>query len=160
CSPGKISRIETGVVGVRIQDARELLDLYGVSGIRREELLELVRQSRGRAWWHEYSDIVPRNSAIRFGLEHTATRLSEHSISLVPGLLQTEEYARAIIGAAKDVDSATIDRRVELRLRRQEVLNRVDPPILHVILDEGVLLRPIGGNEIMADQLRYLREIQ
>src|SRR5262249_46546566 len=68
--------------------------------------------------------------------------------------------ARAIIGAAKDVDSATIDRRVELRLRRQEVLNRVDPPILHVILDEGVLLRPIGGNEIMADQLRYLREIQ
>ncbi|HEY3261083.1 MAG TPA: helix-turn-helix transcriptional regulator [Pseudonocardiaceae bacterium] len=156
CSTGKISRIETGSVGARLQDVRELLDLYGVTGARRAELLDLVRQARQKPWWHEYAAVVPPNSAILYGLEAAATTVDEHQCGLVPGLLQTEAYAEALIGSPTMVTADQVKRRVELRMRRQELLTREDGPAYHTIIGEAALREPIGGPAVMAEQLRYL----
>lgn len=158
CSAGKISRIETGAVGVRPQDVRELLDLYQVDGAKREELLDLVRAARQRPWWQEYADVVPRASSTLYGLEAAATTIEEHSTSLVPGLLQTVGYAEALIGAPSSVPADLAKRRVELRMRRQDLLTRSDGPQFQVIIGEAALREPIGGRDVMAEQLWYLTE--
>jgi transcriptional regulator with XRE-family HTH domain len=155
CSAGKISRIETGAVGVRVQDVRDLLDLYGVGGDRREDLVGLVRVARQRAWWNEYADLVPAESARFYGLEDGAATIRQHAVGLVPGLLQTPAYARAVL-AAPGVPAEVVDRRLELRLRRQRLLDRPDPPRLHVLLDEAAVRREIGGPAVLAEQLAHL----
>jgi transcriptional regulator with XRE-family HTH domain len=159
CSPGKISRIETGVVGAGIQDVKAMLDLYEVDGGRRERLLELVRQSRKRAWWQAYADVVPPQSSIFYGLEDGATTIGQHTVALVPGLLQTEDYARALIGSPADVTPEEAERRLSLRMRRQRLLDREEPPRIRVVLDEAVLLRLVGGSAVLATQLRRLAEL-
>ncbi len=159
CSAGKVSRIETGAVGARVQDVREMLDLYGIHGHRREALLELVRRSRRRAWWHNYTDVVPPDSAKFYGLEDGAVTIDEHRIVLVPGLLQTERYARALIGAATDVPAEVIERRIALRRQRKRLLDRPDPPRITVVLGEAALHEQIGGPWVLAEQLRYLVEV-
>jgi transcriptional regulator with XRE-family HTH domain len=156
CSAGKISRIETGAVGARLQDVRELLALYGVDDAKRDELLELVRHARQRPWWHDYADVVPPASGTLYGLESAATIIEEHSSALVPGLLQTERYAEALIGSPSRVTADLVKRRVELRMRRQSILTREDGPYLRAILGEAALREPIGGSEVMAEQLRHL----
>jgi len=156
CSAGKISRIETGIVGARLQDVREMLEMYGVSGEQREALLELVRRARRHAWWHEYTDVVPRESAKFYGLEDGAATIEEHRLGLVPGLLQTERYARALIGAATGVPAAVIERRIALRRQRQRLLHRPDPPQITAVLAEAVLHEEVGGPRVLAEQLRYL----
>jgi len=156
CSTGKISRIETGSVGARLQDVREMLDLYGVSGAKRSELLELVRQARQKPWWHEYMDVVPPASGVLYGLEVAAATIDEHSFALVPGLLQTQRYAEALIGSPSMVTADLVKRRVELRMRRQELLTRDDGPAYRTIIGEAALREPIGGPDVMAEQLRYL----
>lgn len=156
CSTGKISRIETGSVGARLQDVREMLDLYGVTGRKRTELLELVRQARQKPWWHDYTDVVPPGSSTLYGLESAATIIYEHSYALVPGLLQTVGYAEALMSSRDAVSPDLTKRRVELRMRRQELLTRDDGPQFVAIIGEAALHEPIGGPVVMADQLRRL----
>ena len=159
CSTGKISRIETGAVGVRLQDVREMLDLYGVAGAKRAELLDLVRQARQKPWWHAYADVVPPASGILYGLEASATTIEEHSSALVPGLLQTERYAEALIGSPSVVSTDLAKRRVELRMRRQDLLTRPDGPEFQAIIGEAALREPIGGTDVMIEQLQHLLAI-
>ncbi|HSV64661.1 MAG TPA: helix-turn-helix transcriptional regulator [Mycobacteriales bacterium] len=165
CSAGKISRVETGAVGARVQDVREMLDLYGVTGGARNDLLDLVRQARQKPWWFAYADIMPRDSARFFGLQHGAAAIHEYSVVLVPGLLQTEGYATALIGAGLDATTASdgagtvARRRIELRMRRRSLLLGTEPPTFHVVIDEAVLHRLVGGPQVMASQLRHLLAI-
>ncbi len=156
CSSAKVSRMETGVVRVGLSDLRAVLDLYGVQGGRRDELLDLARRSRGRGWWQAFADVVPPGSEIFYGLEDGATAIGQHCAALVPGLLQTESYARALIESMPGVPRHVVERRVELRLRRQRLLVREQPPRLHVVLDEAVLHRRIGGPAVLADQIAHL----
>jgi transcriptional regulator with XRE-family HTH domain len=156
CSPAKVSRMETGVVRVGISDLRAVLGLYGVEGDERDSLLALARQSRTRGWWQDFADVVPPGSATFFGLEDGAATIGQHCASLVPGLLQTADYARALIGSVSGTPAAVCERRVALRLRRQQLLARPGPPELSVVLDEAVLHRAIGGPEVLAGQLAHL----
>lgn len=156
CSVGKVSRVETGLVGARIQDVRELMDLYAVPEQERPVLLELVRQSRKKAWWHAYSDVVPPESAKLYGLEDGAATIQEYGAHLVPGLLQTPSYAAAVLSGARDFSTQVMRRRLELRMRRQELLTRDDPPSMEVVLHESVLHDTTTGSDVMAEQLDHL----
>ncbi|MGQ0482927.1 MAG: helix-turn-helix domain-containing protein [Pseudonocardia sp.] len=158
CSAAKVSRMETGTVGVRIQDLRALADLYGLEECEREQLYALVRQARQRAWWHEFADVYPPESDTLYGLEDAAASIKQHSSSLIPGLLQTERYARALIGSAAPPPTV-LERRVQLRLRRQRVLTRPRPPEGHFVVDEAVLRRDVGGRDVMSEQLDRLVEV-
>jgi transcriptional regulator with XRE-family HTH domain len=158
CSTGKISRVEKGLVAARIQDVREMLDLYGIRGSHREFLLDLVRQSRKKAWWHAYSDVVPPGSAQFYGLEDGASTIQEYCAVLVPGLFQTENYAAALIGAVRDAPEIP-KRRIELRMQRQRLLTRDDPPLVDVVLHELVLRNTMNGRNDTVEQLMRLVEL-
>jgi transcriptional regulator with XRE-family HTH domain len=159
CSAGKISRIENGVVGAQPTDVQAMLDLYGVDSAERAALVELVRTARRRAWWHEYADVVPARSSRFFGLEDGAATIDQHAGAMIPGLLQTEAYARAVASSPSAVRPGDVERRVELRLRRQQLLHRPDPPRVHVLLDEAALHREVGGPKVTAGQLDRLTEL-
>jgi transcriptional regulator with XRE-family HTH domain len=159
CSAGKVSRIEMGVVGARIQDVKEMLDLYGVRGEQREQLLELVRRSRRRAWWQDYASVVPPESTKLYGLEAGAATIDAHRVALVPGLLQTDAYALEVIGSPRDEKQDNIDRRIELRRRRRELLERADPPVTRFVLHQAVIDSQIGSRAVMAEQLHHLAVI-
>ena len=156
CSAAKVSRIENGLVGVRIQDARELLDLYGVTGTRREEILELVRQARGRGWWFPYADVMTEGFDQVLGYEDEAVSVWRLEARLVPGILQTEQYAAALLSARRDTPIDVVERRLELRMLRRQILTRPDPADLRVVLDEAVLLRRVGSAAVMYGQYRQL----
>jgi len=156
CSPAKVSRMETGAVGVRLQDMRAMADFYALPARERDELFGLVRQARAKGWWHDYADVVPPDSATFYGLEDGCTTIGQHVVSLVPGLLQTPRYARALLGTAPGAPERVVARRVELRLRRQEILDRPQAPLVSIVLDEAVLCRPIGGPDVMAEQLDHI----
>ncbi|OHV37722.1 MULTISPECIES: helix-turn-helix domain-containing protein [Pseudofrankia] len=156
CSAAKVSRMETGISGIRIQDLAAIVSLVEVDEAERRDLEELVRQARGREWWQEYMDLFPAGSATFFGLEDGATSIRVHSTSVVPGLLQTPDYASALFGAVRGARAEAWDRRVALRLRRQRLLDRERPPLLTVLLDEAVLHRVIGGPEVMAGQWDHI----
>ena len=160
CSPGKISRIETGVVGAQSRDVRDLLDLYEVNGEERELLLDLVRGARKRAWWHDFTDVVPPASARFYGLEAGAATISGYSCTpLVPGLLQTVAYAHALVGGV-GADEDVVARRLELRVRRKELLSRTEgAPHVRFIISEAALQARVGGPQVLADQLRHLTEV-
>lgn len=160
CSAGKISRLEAALVAPNVSDVRIMLDYYGVSGAERDALVAVARQAREKAWWNDYSDVVPPDSARFFGLEDGATVIKEYSVGLVPGLLQTPEYVRALTSCASPAaDPVQVERRVELRLRRQHLLHRPDPPQLHVVMDQTVLYDPVGGDLAASRQLAYLAEV-
>lgn len=163
CSPGKISRIETASVGARLGDVREMLGIYQVPGDDRERILDLVRLSRRRtSWWHEYAGVLPPEASRFFGLEDGAAGVDVYSGNLVPGLLQTEGYGRALIATARDDytttvdDQQTADLRVELRAARQRLLTRTDAPAFRFVLNEAALAVRFGGPDVMADQLDRL----
>jgi transcriptional regulator with XRE-family HTH domain len=153
-SPSSISRFETAQVGVRPRDLRDLLDIYGVGGAQREELLEIARERRQQAWWQEYRDL-PNNAVA--GFEAEASSISQYAALLVPGLLQTEAYARMVLEAIRlDAKPDDIERRMELRMARQALLTGQRPPAYLVVLDEAVLRRTVGGREVMGQQLDRL----
>jgi hypothetical protein len=156
CSTAKISRIENGLVGVRIQDARELLDFYGVHGERREEVLGLVRQARGRGWWYPFTDVMTEGYDQVIGLEDEAAAVRVLETRLIPGLLQTEHYATALIGSRQDVSPDVTERRIQLRMTRQQVLAREEPTVLRVVIDEAALCRQIGSVVVMREQHGHL----
>jgi hypothetical protein len=136
-----------------------MLDLYDVRGEHREQLLDLVRRSRRRAWWQDYTNVVPPESAKLYGLEAGAATIDEHKVALVPGLLQTEAYARAVIASPPDEKPDNVERRIELRGRRQELLDRADPPAIRFALHQSVVEAQIGSPAVMAEQLRRLADV-
>ena len=157
-SESKISRMELGRVGFKERDVLDLLSLYGVhDDHQRVALLARVREANAPGWWHPYSDVTPNWFQRYLGLEATATLIRTYEVQFVPGLLQTEEYARAVVrlghGTAQEDEVA---RRVRLRLERQQVLTRPDPPKLWAVVDEAALRRPVGGPHVMRDQLEAL----
>jgi transcriptional regulator with XRE-family HTH domain len=160
-SRSKISRIETGRVGLKIRDVEDLLSLYGLTDLReRSRILDLARQSSTPDWWTKYGDILPAWFETYLGLEAAASTLRGFQVQFVPGLLQTEGYARAVtLLGHKTAPDAEVDRRVALRLRRQEVLNRPDPPRFWLIMDEAVVRRPYGGAAVMRAQLGHLIDV-
>jgi transcriptional regulator with XRE-family HTH domain len=157
CSDSKISRIEHAQVGVTTRDVRDMVEMYGVEGTLREELLQIARDARKKGWWHNYTDLPIVSLA---GLEAATHSMSMYSALLVPGLLQTEDYARRIFRALRpDLSNEEIERRVEFRMNRQFILDDQDPPELWVVLDEAVLRRLVGGTVIMRGQLERLIEL-
>jgi transcriptional regulator with XRE-family HTH domain len=157
-SPSTVSRIETAQVGVRPRDLRLLLDIYEVSEAEREQLLQIARERRQQHWWQEYADLPPHISSLA-GLEADASTIEQNSTELVPGLLQTEAYARAVLEAILlDANPGDIDRRLELRIHRQELLTSEHPPEYWVVLNEAVARRQVGGPTVMAEQLERLVE--
>jgi len=156
----KVSRIENRQVGIAPRDLRKLLDLYEAGDAAyRDELLEMGRRATERGWWQSYSGAVPSAYANFIGLEAEAATIRAYEPELFPGLLQTADYARAVIRAGRPADTAEeIGRRVEVRLERQEVLTRTvpPPPKVSVVLNEGVLARRVGGPEVMRAQIEHL----
>jgi hypothetical protein len=156
-SHSKISRMEHGRVGFKERDIADLLTMYGVrDGDEREALLKLARGSNLPGWWQSYSDILPHWVEPYFGLEAAASFIREYELQFVPGLLQTEAYARAVIRLGTSVAEDEIVRRAQARVSRQEILRREAPPRIWAVMDESALHRMIGGPEIMKEQLRHL----
>ena len=159
-SHSKISRMEHGRVGFKERDVVDLLTLYGVSDSEdRTALLNLAREANTPGWWHPYSDILPAWLEPYVGLEAAASVIRTYEVQLVPGLLQTEGYARALIRQGSAASEEGIARRIELRASRQEILRRPDAPQVWVVVDEGALRRPVGSSGIVREQLRYLIEV-
>jgi transcriptional regulator with XRE-family HTH domain len=155
----KVTRIETARVAVTARDVRDLLDLYKVQDqAYRDALIELARMSRERTWWSDYRDVIRPGNFV--GLEAGASAMRAWEPIIVPGLLQTEAYIRALMRTGRASDSpGDIDRRVSLRLTRQGRLTERRPLELMAIVDESVVRRVIGGEEVMAEQLRHLIEM-
>jgi transcriptional regulator with XRE-family HTH domain len=160
-SESKISRMELGRVSFKERDVADLLSLYGVNdGIEREALLGLVREANKSGWWHSYNDVLPGWFQTYVGLEEAATLIRTYEVQFVPGLLQSEEYARAVFGQSRPVISdEELERRVSLRLRRQKLLTDGNSPRLWAVIDEAALRRPVGGPKVMRGQLQYLIDI-
>lgn len=158
-SHSKISRLETGRVGFKDRDIADLLTLYGVTDeAQRAEMRGLAARANSRGWWHDYSDILAGWFEEYIGLEEAAAQISTYEAQFVPGLLQTEDYARAVI-LLQYSNPKEINRRVSLRIARQAILSGPDPTSLWVVLDEAVLSRPIGGSRVMRAQLMHLIEM-
>jgi transcriptional regulator with XRE-family HTH domain len=158
CSPSKVSRIETGQVSATPRDVRDMLGLYRVGEAQREALVQVAREARQRGWWQKFVD-VPDGVPAYVGLEAAATSIDVYMSLIVPALLQTADYARAVIGGVRpDLPAREISRRVELRMSRQALLDQDNPPALRVLLEDAVLRRPVGGPAVMAGQRRRLLE--
>jgi transcriptional regulator with XRE-family HTH domain len=159
-SHSKISRMEHGRVGFKERDIADLLTLYGIGpGDEREALLGLAREASTPGWWQAYSDILPHWVEPYFGLEAAAASIREYELQFVPGLLQIEDYAQAVIRLGNLPSEEEVIRRAQARISRQEVLAREDPPKVWAVLDEGALRRVIGGPDIMRAQLEHLIEV-
>ncbi|GAA3279966.1 helix-turn-helix domain-containing protein [Dactylosporangium vinaceum] len=154
CSGSKISRIETGQTGVTPRDVRDMLDIYGVDPEYADQLLKIAREARQKGWWQLYGDVL---TSAYVGLEAAADHIRSYEALVVPGLLQTEEYAQAMIHAARpDIGASDVEKRVRVRMGRQSLLTQDDPIDLWVVLDEAVLRRPVGGRAVMRRQLEHL----
>jgi transcriptional regulator with XRE-family HTH domain len=160
-SRSKISRMENGRVGFKERDVTDLLALYGVSNEKtRATMVSLVRQSNDSGWWSKYDDVTADWFEGYLGLEAAASVIRSFELQFVHGLFQTEAYARAVTllgysAAAPD----EIDRRVSLRLKRQDLLTGPVPPQVWSVVDEGALRRPVGGHAVMRAQLKRLIEV-
>lgn len=161
-SASKLSRLETGNSTAKLGDVRNLMTLYGVDddGYRRRAE-RWVNEARSLGWWHPYSDAVSTDLDQYISLEAESAKISHFSSPFIHGLLQVESYARAFLRAVlPTIAEDEIERLVEVRMRRQEVLTRAaGPPELHIIIDEAVLLRVVGDVSVMAEQLEYLAEV-
>jgi transcriptional regulator with XRE-family HTH domain len=158
-SYSKISRLELGRTSFKLRDVADLLTLYGVSGdADRDALLALARQANVPGWWHPYADLLPGWFEDYLGLEQAARIIRCYEVQFVPGLLQTEDYARAVIGLRYGGPVET-ERRVRLRMQRQQIFRRQVPTQLWAVIDEAALRRPYGGRATMRAQLRQLIEV-
>ncbi|MEU8184341.1 helix-turn-helix transcriptional regulator [Micromonospora sp. NPDC049044] len=159
-SESKISRMELGRVGFKERDVADLLTLYGVTAEHeRDALLKLARDANSPGWWHRYGDVLPSWFQSYLGLEAAAALIRSYEVQFVPGLLQTREYARAVVLLGHGTAGpGEIDRRVALRMQRQQLLYRESPPQLWAVVDEAALRRPIGGPDVMRGQLTALIE--
>jgi transcriptional regulator with XRE-family HTH domain len=159
CSASKISRVENGRVSVSPRDVRDLLEIYGASPAQREHLVQLTRDSRQKGWWDPYKDAVEPHFATYLGLERASTEIRTYEVGLIPGLLQTEEYARAAISIGMLTGLRDAAGLVELALARQSMLTTANPPRFWAVLDEAALRREVGGPAVMRRQLEHLLEM-
>jgi transcriptional regulator with XRE-family HTH domain len=154
CSASKISRIETGQTGVTPRDVRDILMVYDIEREIIEDLVGIAREAREKGWWQPYGDVL---TSAYVGLEAAADRICAYEAQVVPGLLQTEGYARAMIEAARPgISDGEVDRRVRVRTGRQSLLMQNEPIDFWVVLDEAVLRRPVGGPDVMRCQFDRL----
>ena len=159
CSASKISRLETARVPARAIDVQALCELYGASEDQTAVLVALARESRTEGWWQRFDGVMPDWFGTYVGLEAEAAAIRTYEIQLVPGLLQTEGYARTLFETADVTRTGSVEARVAVRRSRQEVLRGDNPPQYWAVLSEAVLHRLVGGPAIMKDQLLYLIEM-
>jgi transcriptional regulator with XRE-family HTH domain len=156
-SGSKISRMELGRVSFKERDVTDLLQLYGVDEDETATLVALAVQANTPGWWHKYGDVLPDWFQVYVGLEEAASLIRLYEVQFVPGLLQTADYARAVVRLGQPAASPEfIERKVSLRMGRQELLTKPGGPRLWAIVDEAALRRPIGGKEVMRAQLEQL----
>jgi transcriptional regulator with XRE-family HTH domain len=161
-SPSKVSRYELARTGLKPSDVRVMLAFYGVEADRQNDLVALAVEAAERGWWEEFSDVQSEDHISLVGLEDEATAEWAWHLEVIPGLLQTEGYARRLISkgySLAPVPPSQLDRGVKLRMRRQEVLTRNPPLNLSAVIDEAVLRRRVGSAEVMRDQLNHLIEV-
>lgn len=160
-SEAKLWRIETGQTSLRSHDVETMCRVYGAGSDLTSGLMALAKETKAKGWWHSYGDVIPSWLDVYISLEEASTALSVYQSELVPGLLQTEEYARVLISTAHpELTEEEVGRRVQLRTERQALLTRVtDPPGLGVILNEAVIRRPVGNETMMTRQLTRLLEV-
>lgn len=160
-SRSKISRLENGRVSFKIRDIVDLLTLYGVANeVTTEAMLDLARRANAPGWWAKYGDILPDWFEVYLGLEAAAAVIRSFELQFVHGLFQTPEYARAVAQLGlKSASADEIERRVAVRMKRQELLADKDPARVWFVMDEAVLRRPVGGRAVMRAQLRRLYEV-
>ncbi|MEO3925965.1 helix-turn-helix transcriptional regulator [Micromonosporaceae bacterium B7E4] len=159
-SPSHLSRVERALVGVRVPVVRALLMTYGADAPTVANLVEVAQTATQRGWWHRYAGSIPDDYATYIGFESDASRIWNFELISIPGLMQTEGYTRAILrGGVARLTEEEIERRVEVRMRRQSLLHRDDPPALWVVLDEAAIRRQVGGPQTMAEQMQHLGTI-
>ena len=157
CSAAKISRMETGARRPALRDVRDLCALYDVDESVAAEFMKLTREAREQGWWTQYEDL---GLYPYVGLEQDASSITAYSMYYMHALVQTEDYARAIIKAiAPKMDPVILQQCVEARLRRQELLERASPPNYRLLLDEAALRRPVGGLALMSTQIGKILEL-
>lgn len=159
-SESKISRLELGRVSFKERDVEDLLTLYGVTDeAERAPFLAMVREANQQGWWQSFSEVLPNWFQPYIGLEESASLIRTYELQFIPGLLQTEDYARAVIAQGnRGMPRDAIDARVNVRMSRQKLLTRSDAPRLWVVIDEAALRRPIGGTKTMKAQIEHLLE--
>jgi hypothetical protein len=159
-SEWKIHRLENGQVGFKERDIIDLLRLYGVADPTEvAEFLALAREANSPGWWQHYGDVLPPWFRTYVDLESVATLIRTYEGQFIPGLLQTDDYMRAVVqGAHLDESAEEVGRRVRLRMARQILLTREQPPRLWAVVDEAAMRRPVGGREVMRGQLERLIE--
>lgn len=158
-SQTKVSRIERGAVRPRTIDVEAMLRLYGVESDVAEPLLQLARASKEKAWWHAYTDTLPERFQTFVGLEGDADEILTFEPMLVPGLVQTEDYATAVFGSDVGARISEVDRRLAVRMERQKLLVADDPTALWALVDESALHRLVGGPAVMRAQLERLLKV-
>jgi transcriptional regulator with XRE-family HTH domain len=160
-SAAKISRIETAKVGARPRDVEDLLALYGVQDAQhRKNLITLTREARQHGWWEQFTDAMSPSQELYIGLEAEAILIRMFSSHVVSGIFQSAAYAREVLKAIWTSEPPEhIERRVQVRMARQKILQRQDGPQIRCILEENVLQRPVGGYEVLRAQLRRLAEL-
>lgn len=160
CDVSKIGKIERGERGIRPKELRELLEFYGASPDKADALAELARDARQRGWWVNYRDAVNTWFEDFVGLETEAAEIRSYQTELVPGVLQTEAYARAVIQTSRfDLTEEQARLRVQVRLERQGIFNRDEPPHMLFVLNEAVLRRSVGTPDVMLEQMNHLIEV-
>lgn len=159
-SMSHLSRVERAQVGVRLPVVKMLLATYGADVETSAYLTEVAKAASQRGWWHKYVGSIPEQYATYIGFEAEADQIWSYDASTMPGLLQTEAYARAMFqGGATRYSDDEISRRVEVRVQRQEILTRDDPPKVWIVLDEAVIRRQVGGPATLYDQLSHIAEV-
>ena len=160
-SGSKISRMELGRVSFKERDVTDLLEFYGVDDVaEKEKLVQLTREANATPWYQKFQDVVPDWFHVFVGLEEAAQLIRVYEVQFVPGLLQTEEYARAVIlQGAPGLDPDEVERRVALRMGRQKLLTRENPPRYWVVMDEAALRRPMGGRDVHVGQIERLIDL-
>ncbi|MFJ9555857.1 helix-turn-helix domain-containing protein [Nocardiopsis sp. NPDC101807] len=160
-SHAKISRMELGQVSFKRRDVDDLLKLYGVDDPQqREALLGLISSANAQGWWHKYGDVLPQWFGVYVGLEESASIIRTYEVQFVPGLLQSEDYARSVIRLSRTATSdEDVDSRVMMRMHRQRRFVEPQAPRLWAVIDEAVLHRPYGDAEVMRGQVEHLIEM-
>jgi uncharacterized protein DUF5753/helix-turn-helix protein len=160
-SGSKISRMELGRVSFKERDVTDLLEFYGIDdSAEREKLVQLTREANATPWYQKFQDVVPDWFHVFVGLEEAAQLIRVYEVQFVPGLLQTEDYARAVIlQGSPGLDPDEVESRVALRMGRQKLLTRENPPRYWVIMDEAALRRPMGGRDVHVGQIERLIDL-
>jgi len=161
-SESKISRLELGRVSFKQRDIIDLLTLYGIAedDERVEALVTLAEEANQPGWWHRYDDVMAKWFQTYIGLEEAADYIRTYEIQFIPGLLQTEDYARAVVSVGSPQDSdREVEAKVRVRTERQRILDRDKPPTLWAVIDEAALRRPMGGRRVMRGQIEHLLDL-